>query len=638
MSQSKNIVLGLAILGSTVWATSCDPLSGMIKLAKDSDLKADPNPLELHGTTVPFTMTAKLPTSMMKKNTEYTMEVYYRAGDIDAQADGTEDSKELKIGAVTFDGDKYAGTKDQPSESKQFSFQYKDEFERGGLWFKGVGKNKKNGKTKSFPSEDGKQAIRIPAPNTVRGIVTSALHVKDPSKNPYDGTGESPFAFFDHGYVEESSSTPVRLDYEKGVAQAKKSFMENEKTMEVIDLFLKPGNIPPFSATGTSSHSPEGSETVNTNLAQNRAKNMVDSFVEKLRLYNYKKEDLSKYVAGFKIDPKSLDATWPEFKTMVNKNGTLTADQKQEIISIVDGDGNFVEKERQLSQKDYYSVLENEVYPYMRYARVDVSMTKGTRSLEELAPLAAAIVKGEKEAEQMSEAEFLFVAENTADREQRAAILEAGAKKYPSHKVYNNLGATYLEHAAITGNTGSVDKAENALKQAAGKKETAETHYNLANVYFMKGDVAKAKEHLDKAVKMGGSGSLAKKLKGAEAYFAIKAASMRDDNKYNEAIASLNQADKNYVNNFNSGLAKLLQHKDFAGAANDFNAASKQYDKDGEVYYMLAIVALKENKLEDMGKFLGMAIAKDSMWKDKAVKDPVFYSVRTGSAFTNAVK
>ncbi|NJK83209.1 MAG: hypothetical protein HC912_04735, partial [Saprospiraceae bacterium] len=217
MSQSKNIVLGLAILGSTVWATSCDPLSGMIKLAKDSDLKADPNPLELHGNTVPFTMTAKLPTSMMKKNTEYTMEVYYRAGDIDAQADGTEDSKELKIGSVTFDGDKYAGSNEQPTETKQFSFQYKEEFEMGGLWFKGMGKNKKNGKTKNFPSEDGKQAIRIPAPNTVRGIVTSALHVKDPSKNPYDGTGESPFAFFDHGYVEESSSTPVRLDYEKGV-------------------------------------------------------------------------------------------------------------------------------------------------------------------------------------------------------------------------------------------------------------------------------------------------------------------------------------------------------------------------------------------------------------------------------------
>ncbi len=652
MSQSKKLLLGLAVIGSTVWATSCDPLAGMVKLAKDQKMTTDPNPLELHGNDVPFKMTAVLPVSMMKKGTVYEMEVYYRPGDIDTQKDGDVNADELKVattsGSMKFNGDEYAGKTTAPSKEATFNFKYNPKYEMGGLWIKGVVSTPKNGKSKKFPSEDGKQAVRARDTKMtyVRGIVTTSLMVKSPIEEPYDGKGDSPFAYALPEYNVTDATQDVRLDYEKGNSNVNNTYgvvVKNKEQMEVIDLFIK-GKVAPFKAVGVSSHSPEGSEAINSGLSPNRAKDLVTQFVAKMDLYKYDKKMYPDYQKGITIDPKVLDATWPEFKQLVDQS-SLTADQKTEVKKIVDGKGSFTEKEMMFAKLPYYSKLETEVYPKMRYAKVVITKAGSKKTDTEIAAVYEKIVKGTDgmTAKSLSEPEWLVLAQNTMDRKQRADVLMAAMKEYPTWKVSNNLGATYLDWLAMSSAKSDKDmyagKAKEALTTSVAKQETAENCYNMAMIYFYEKNLDKAQEFLKKAIAKGAGANtkLQGLLYGAQAYIDIKSATNFNDGKYDSALANIAKSGDSYVNRFNKSLAEHLK-RDNASAATDITAAIGKNAKDGAADYLAAIVAMKNNKLDDMAKYLVSAFSKNSDLKAKAAKDPAFASVKTGTQFMGALK
>ncbi|MDW8286725.1 MAG: hypothetical protein RMJ89_01510, partial [Flammeovirgaceae bacterium] len=63
MNTLKLTVSGL-IVTLTLFFSSCT-LNKMLKLAKEQELTVLPSPLELHGDSVIFTMSAKLPVKML---------------------------------------------------------------------------------------------------------------------------------------------------------------------------------------------------------------------------------------------------------------------------------------------------------------------------------------------------------------------------------------------------------------------------------------------------------------------------------------------------------------------------------------------------------------------------------------------
>lgn len=656
MNQMKKLLLGLALMSTAVWFTSCDPLAGMVKLVKDQKLTVDPNPLELHGTNVPFKMSAVLPVTMMKKDTKYDMEVYIRPGDINTQKDGDANKDEMKITTISADGNQYAGQTQAPTLTKDGSFKYDPKYNVSGLWIKGVVSTPKNGKSKKFPTEDGAGAVRImntPDQMYAIGIVTTTLMVKSPISEMYDGKGDSPFAYADPEYTVSDSKKQVRLDYEKGNSTAKKDFgvvVKNKEQIEVIDLFVKE-KVPTFTATVVASHSPEGSESTNTNLVKGRAQNLADNFAEKMKLYNYKKEDVDKYNSMIvtkdmkNVNLRSLVMTVDEFKELVDKS-SLTADQKNEAKKIMEeskaGKKSFVECEMELSKKPYYNTLENEVYPKMRYSRVEITLAGGKKTPAEMEVIATDVVAGKKPASSLSEAEYLTLVENTPDRAKRAAYLEAGVKEYPTWKMYNNLGAVYLDMMAMSGDKATKDanvaKAKTAIQTSISKKETAENTFNMAMVFFYEGNNSEAEKYLAKAIAFNSTNPrITKLINGAKGYLAIRAADSKASPKYEEAVQALTAAGDTYSALFNRALARHLRG-DNSGATADINAAIQKNSKDGDANYLAAIIAMKNNQLGEMKNQLVAAFGKNSNLKTKAAADPVFAKVRNSAEYKDALK
>jgi hypothetical protein len=75
----RKLLYGLLV--TAMFTIGSCTLPKMVKMAKDQDLKVDPNPLEVHKDTVAYTMTANLPVKMLKKGTAYTVNSFYKYGD-----------------------------------------------------------------------------------------------------------------------------------------------------------------------------------------------------------------------------------------------------------------------------------------------------------------------------------------------------------------------------------------------------------------------------------------------------------------------------------------------------------------------------------------------------------------------------
>ena len=79
MILSRKASLAL-LTGATLFMASCS-LKQMTKMAEEQELKVNPSPLELHGDSIIFDMSATLPVKMLKKNKVYTLKTWYAYGD-----------------------------------------------------------------------------------------------------------------------------------------------------------------------------------------------------------------------------------------------------------------------------------------------------------------------------------------------------------------------------------------------------------------------------------------------------------------------------------------------------------------------------------------------------------------------------
>ena len=79
MTLTQKTSLALIITG--VFTFNSCTLKQMIKLSKDQKVTVTPNPIELHGDSVKFDVSAVLPVKMLKKNKIYSINTSYNHGD-----------------------------------------------------------------------------------------------------------------------------------------------------------------------------------------------------------------------------------------------------------------------------------------------------------------------------------------------------------------------------------------------------------------------------------------------------------------------------------------------------------------------------------------------------------------------------
>jgi TolA-binding protein/outer membrane protein OmpA-like peptidoglycan-associated protein len=572
----------------------------MIKMAKDQQLTVTPNPLEVHGDSAAFDMSALLPVKMLKKNKIYTLETSYKYGD-----------QKLDLQDVEFKSTDYPNAKtEQPKVQKHYSFFYKPEIGNGKVVIVGTASNMTKTKTKSteeLPIADG--------------IITTSRLVKDIYY----------VAYADHGYNNKEELVPVVVNFyfEQGKSKLRNSEMKGTSGKN-LDAFIASANVT-RTVNIIGSHSPEGSEAANTKLADERAKVIEKYYKERMKYFNRKSA-----VDSIQFVTKGIVHDFEPFKKLVESTDLLNSSQKSEILAIVNGPGSFVERAKKLEKLPYYKkILLGKLYPELRKARTEILTVKKKKSNVEIGALAKAITEGTLKVDTLSTEELAYAATLTPSLQEKEAIYKALVKKADNWVSYNNLGAVYLEMAQRETDPSAkaklVDMAKTNLDISIKKKESAEANSNLSVVYAMKNMGPEAFAAISKAQGMEANDDLKKGMNGIRGTLEIK------EGKYDLAIQSLSKSHETPTIQYNLALANLLK-KDFNAAKSGFASYTSNSSNDPLGHYLAAVTAARMQDEGSMTASLKKAVSLDKNLIEKAMKDLEFMNYWNSDNFKNALK
>ena len=595
MIHNKNTLATLTVCG--VLAFSGCTLNQMVKKSKDQKVSVTPNPLEVHADQVKFTAEATLPVKMLKKKTTYTGNIAYKYGD-----------KKTDVGAIEFNAADYPNAKkESPVKSQQFNFPYQDEMRRGELTFTGT-------------AAKGKKSKTAPELAIAQGIITTSRLVQEATPVVYAETGYNPDP--------EYKPTYVAFYFDQGKSALKTSEVRSKRG-KFLDAFIAEKNVTK-TVTVTGTHSPEGTERKNKFLSDDRAKQIEKYYRKRMKDYDYRKRADS---IEFVLKPVFED--WTVLKDTLQQTQSLDDSQKEQVMSIVNGSGEWEEKQSQLEKLPFWKTLFRQVYPKLRNANTEILTLLEKKTDAEISAISKRMVEGKSNANSLSEAELAWSATLTPVLEEKQAIYSAAMKNYDNWQSHNDFAATQLEMAKKNNDpsrkTQLVDEAITHLEMARNKQETAEVYSNLATAYTLKGDKQKASEAITKAMSMTGNDQVTKAINATKGVQQIRAA------QYSEAAATLSQAGDDAVVLHNKALAQLLAGQPDAAIATLNDAAAKDASN-GNVYYLMAVANARAKREAEVFSNLQKAVQNKSDLRNRAVDDLEFAAYKDSEGFKGALK
>ncbi len=595
-------ILGVIIVSSAFILSGCS-LSQMVKKASEQNLTVTPSPLEMHADTVDFTMSALLPVNMLKKGKVYTLKTTYKYSD-----------KTLELPNIDFKYEDYPNQKtQQPQVSKKFSFPYDPEMRRGDLVIQGVAASA-NGKSKSTPE----------MPLAV-GIITTSEMVQDYHY----------FAYAAHGFSKEPEIQKINVDFyfEQGRSNLRTSELKSERGKK-LDAYIAEKNLTK-TVTIVGNHSPEGRETINSGLSQNRADVVKAEYISRMKRYDYKNmADAIQFVV------KPIVQDWSMFKKKIAESEDFNNDEKIAINQIIDDNSgiSFEDKEKMLKDKlpALYKRFFTKVYPDLRVAQTEIIQLIPKKTDSEIAVLAVLIREGKAPIDTLNEEELAYAATLTEDLKEKEALYRAASKENDSWQSHNNLGATLLQLAKLETDDSKkatmVDDAITHFDISLNKKANPEASSNKGLAELMKNENNyKALTMFREALKQSPSAELNGGINAMKGVSEIKTA------KYSDAVNSFANSNNDPLTVYNGALANLLQ-KDFGTAKSSFEDAINADMNNAHAYYGSAVTAARMGDSELMATQLAKAIQTDSNLRERAVNDLEFEKYFDSEGFKNAIK
>ncbi len=600
-TQTSKLLFPLLILG-VMSMTGC-ALGQMVKAAKDNKLTVDPSPLEVHADKVTFTMSAELPPKLLKPKKVFTISTYYRYG-----------TNEQQLEDVEFRADDYPNSNTEATAvSQEYSFPFKEGMERGNIEIQGKASNPKNGAYR--------ETERL---GIAEGLITTSTLVQPSYAAAYAG----------HGYndQEELIPTNVSFKFDQGKSVFKKSEIEGDAGTRFA-AFIAEKNVT-RTVTIIGSHSPEGKDRINSELAQERAAAIETWYREQMDKYDY--QDMAGQI---RFIQKPVIDDWTEFKSMLASYSGLSSAQKSEYNSIINGTGSFEQKEKQLQKLSTYKEVFKNIYPELRTAKTEVLTVKPKKTPEQIANLALQIANGRTSADQLSVEELAYAAAKNPSLEEKKKIYEAAAKKNDTWVIHNNLGAVHLQMAMQSNARGQrnlISTALNHFQISNQKKANVEAQANMGMALAMQAQSspdlwADALSALDKALGMNPGNDVRQGVSGTKGYIQIRQAD------YNGAVSTLGRAGDASVDQYNKGLAQLLNKNARAGQATleSVISADRAYVW---AHYVAAVAAARQDNENKVIEHLRNAVNADSSLKQKALNDLEFRTFSGSQAFIDLLK
>ncbi|EMR03190.1 tetratricopeptide repeat protein [Cesiribacter andamanensis] len=597
MTQMRNLLSAVTLL--SVFLLSGCSLNQMVKKAKDQQLTVEPNPLELHGDSVRFTMSATLPAKTLKKGKEYIVKPYY-----------VYNGKEIELQNLVFRAEDYPNADtEQPRISRTLSFYYEEDMRRGELFVQGVARNPENNKTK----ETDRMKV-------AEGVVTTSRLAQEGYYPSYSA----------HGYnnQEELEPTMIGFFFEQGRSNLRPSETRSDRGTYMRNFIAEKNVTRTVSITGT--HSPEGTERINTNLSRDRAAAIESFYRQNMKRYDYKGMADS---INFILKPVVLD--WAPFSAALQEYQGIDASAKQQMQDIINGSGTFEEKEDRLQQVPGYRRVFNDIYPLLRTAKAEILTVKEKKTDAEIATLARQIADGTVSADTLSNEELAYAASLTPNLQERERIYAAAGKKSNSYQAQNNLGTVYLEQARQATNesqrTQLLERAATQFEQSNRTQQNAEAQANLAVVYLMQGNRQRAYEAIQAAERLNPSELNRPGLQGVKGYLEMR------NGRYDDAIRTLSQAEETAENLYNLGLAYLLK-RDYQNALTRFNEATQKNNRLARAYYGASIANSRLGNESAAFTALEQAVKLDPELKRSALEDLEFSNYQENERFRNTLR
>jgi outer membrane protein OmpA-like peptidoglycan-associated protein len=543
-------------------------------LIKDLAYKVPQNPLEMHGDSVRVKVDLTLPEKGIKKK---------------ASAEITPMLGTTALKTITIQGEKVTGNGNviqyKPGGKVTYTdvVAYTSDMEVADLIV--TGKVYKGGKEKKDKFTDTKIAdATIITPYLVNKDF-KVIYEKDEFKR----------------VTEESKMAQINYDKGKSVVKAGE-LKDADVTAYGAWLAQIQSNpkvvIKTINITGYAS--PEGEEDKNNTLSNDRSNTAKVATMDVAKKAKNDKAQTEVY---------SLSGRGEDFEGFKRElqTSTINEDERNLIIRVLEMNADPVKREEEMrAMGKTFTYLDKNIFPLLRRSEIKTVYDLTGYSDEELKALSLS------SPDSLTLEELLFTATLTTDLNEKLRIYRVAVKNFPAdHRALNNSGAALYQQNKVA-------EAKAEFEKANGIKDNAITKNNLAAIAGVEGDRKKAAQLLGQA---GGAGS---------------------EVKYNQGILNIQSGDySSAVSNlgseasFNKALAQMLN-----GSAGDVEKTING-SKDAESaqgFYLKAIAAARQDKMDAVVSNLKSSFAKDGAWKAKAMKDREFLKYAENAAFSAIVK
>lgn len=340
--------------------------------------------------------------------------------------------------------------------------------------------------------------------------------------------------------------------------------------------------------------SPEGEETFNENLSENRTKSAYKYMLGKFQRISKKKDatvDYMKPCEQITFNMKHHGPDWAGFMNSVEKS---EIEDKNVILNVIRSAGSQEKKEQEIRNMILiYPEIEDDILKPLRRAVMSVNCYEPKRTDEEIAELSLSN-PGSLKVE-----ELLFAATLTDDKGDRLEIFESIIEIYPDDwKAYNNAGACKYKAWELEPAAKYFEKAVK-LNPNSGK-----AYNNLGVVALADGAFDEAEEMFNKAESLG-----------VDANYNLGLVEIEKGN-YDKALKLLGGKNCDY----NAGLAQLVA-ENYSKAENTLKCVK---DKTAGANYLLAVIGARTDNSEMMYEYLTKAIKEKGKLKEVAKTDREF--------------
>ncbi len=572
----RTIGAGLSV---AVVLSGCNGLGKMVKKQKDIKYTVSPNPIEMHGDSVQFSVSGKFNPKLFAKKVTLTLTPVVKG------LNGSE--KALK--PVVLVGEKATGSGQKIAFSSGGSFSYTSEkfayepnMRNGKVELRGVGSVKS--KEKKFdPVELADATIVTPllVRNDEKAIMGKDAFVKTTPANQ-----------------------TTHVYYAMNQSNVRPAEMKSEEAKAFHDFISKNLNSPWYEFKGISVSayaSPDGETDKNENLAKDRAKSGSTAIMSEFTSNKDKNVTFGKTKEQYSVGTTAED--WPGFKSLMEQSTMADKDLILRVLTMYSDADQRRKEIKNLSKT--YTELADKVLPKLRRSEITVNVDKKSRTDEQITALMTT------KPDSLSIEELLYGATLTNDINTKVQVYTSAEKQYGTDwRASNNLGCALILQNKVAEAAEAFKRAE---KASAGQSAVAN---NLGIIEAKNGNRVAAREMYKKA---GSS---------AETKYNMGILDIRDG-KYADAVGNIGEN-----KDFNKALALLLSGS--AGSVNSTLDAGTDKDK-AYSDYLRAVAAARGGNEADVISNLKKAIEKDGSLKAWAKDDAEFVKYRSNGGFTAVV-